>query len=252
MAGDAREEFAQQFDELVRVSELQAKQVVSEVMRNRPQRASWTVTAGLVSAWRRGRNLPSKANEEAFPAVVRILNRRALARTLAGQLANEPLDVNVWSGLLENARGISPALRELPGGDRPVKRHPTRQSVASSHVVGRGNQLRERLIGSPIERLSDPFKLGVHRSIDIDGASQATARLPLYRRRAHDGLLEDLLTAVTDESTMVVLFGDSSTGKTRAWWEALKRLPAGWLLYSPLIEVPLVRSSLMAWSDRGR
>ena len=33
---------------------------------------------------------------------------------------------------------------------------------------------------------------------------------------------------------MVMLVGSSSTGKTRACWEAVQRLPAGWRLWHPI------------------
>jgi hypothetical protein len=233
VAGDAREEFARQFDELLRVSGLQAKQVVALAMRNRSQQALWEVTDGLISAWRTGRNLPSKSNQVAFLTVVRVLNQRARARAPIGQWVNNLLDAEAWIMLLEGARVTPPAPRQLPGADCTIGSRSFKLSREASGVVRQGNRLFRKPVGSSVSRLSDPFQLGVHRSIEIGGAPQGATGLPFYVKRAHDDLLQNVIASAMRASAMVVLVGDSSTGKTRAWWEALQHVPAGWQLYSP-------------------
>jgi hypothetical protein len=63
--------------------------------------------------------------------------------------------------------------------------------------------------------------------------------LPLYVRRAHDEVLRSVVgQAAGGASRMVVLVGESSSGKTRACWEAVAELPAGWRLWHPLDPSP--------------
>ncbi|SHH28701.1 hypothetical protein, partial [Streptomyces sp. 3214.6] len=63
--------------------------------------------------------------------------------------------------------------------------------------------------------------------------------LPLYVRRAHDEVLRSVVDqAAGGASRMVVLVGESSSGKTRACWEAVAELPAGWRLWHPLDPSP--------------
>lgn len=87
-------------------------------------------------------------------------------------------------------------------------------------------------IGTPVSDL-DPFALEVHRAIDVPGEG-SVSRLPAYVLRDHDTALGALVErAIGGESLMVTLVGESSTGKTRACWEALERLPAGWRVWHP-------------------
>jgi hypothetical protein len=80
-------------------------------------------------------------------------------------------------------------------------------------------------------------------------------RLPAYVRRQHDDLLDAVLDPGTVASRLVVLRGGSSTGKTRAAFEAVARgrLARWWLEY-PLGEADLatllqdeVRSGTVLW-----
>jgi TPR repeat protein/transcriptional regulator with XRE-family HTH domain len=94
-------------------------------------------------------------------------------------------------------------------------------------------------IGRPITEF-DPHDLEVHPAIDVVPAlsepkSMQARRLPGYVRRNHDGELKALVKAAADgQSGMVVLVGPSSTGKTRACWEAIQPLAShGWRLWHP-------------------
>ncbi|MFJ7958910.1 hypothetical protein ACIQ62_21755 [Streptomyces sp. NPDC096319] len=80
---------------------------------------------------------------------------------------------------------------------------------------------------------ADPFDLEVHEAITVDHATD-DGPLPSYFRRPFDdelGIAVDQVLA--ERSVMRVLLGDSSTGKTRAAWEAIQRLPGGWRLWHP-------------------
>ncbi|MEV4319451.1 hypothetical protein [Actinocrispum sp. NPDC049592] len=85
--------------------------------------------------------------------------------------------------------------------------------------------------GRPISGWSAQH-LHVHKALNQSGRVQAA--LPRYVRRAHDDALDRCLTEVSS-SLMLVLVADSSTGKTRALFEAVSRHPelSTWPLVFP-------------------
>ncbi|MFI5979763.1 helix-turn-helix domain-containing protein [Streptomyces sp. NPDC051555] len=96
-------------------------------------------------------------------------------------------------------------------------------------------------VGRPIAQC-DPIDLEVHPSADPVGLRSPGSRgaagsgaLPGYVRREHDAVLRRAVdTAAGGTSAMVVLVGSSSTGKTRACWEAVRPLARhGWRLWHP-------------------
>ncbi|MFC5655026.1 hypothetical protein [Streptomyces nogalater] len=97
--------------------------------------------------------------------------------------------------------------------------------------------------GRPVREFTDPFGLEVHEAIDGGGAP-GLPLLPLYVGRQHDRWLADVVNGVVARSgrqpagTLAVLVGESSTGKTRACWEALNLLPPDWRLVLPLVPSP--------------
>ncbi|MFE6086023.1 hypothetical protein [Streptomyces virginiae] len=92
--------------------------------------------------------------------------------------------------------------------------------------------------GRPI-REWDPYDLEVHPAGPDDAASgprgSGARTLPGYVRREHDRVLAEAVEdAAAGRSRAVVLVGGSSTGKTRACWEAVQPLAAqGWRLWHP-------------------
>lgn len=79
----------------------------------------------------------------------------------------------------------------------------------------------------------DAHRLGVHRAITAESApGQALPDLTAYVRRAHDARLRELLAAPA-RPVMVVLAGGSSTGKTRAAFEAVRGCMPNWSLLRP-------------------
>ncbi|WP_432101295.1 helix-turn-helix domain-containing protein [Streptomyces sp. WAC 04229] len=85
----------------------------------------------------------------------------------------------------------------------------------------------------------DPHDLEVHPAemATAQASSGALLRwvLPGYVERAHDRILADVVQgALEGRSGMLILAGSSSTGKTRACWEAVQPLAAqGWRLWHP-------------------
>lgn len=103
-----------------------------------------------------------------------------------------------------------------------------------AHLAGRPGAGEPRTpVGRPIREWTDPFALEVHPAID---ASADTAdALPQYVRREHDAELGGVVAGAMDgRSVIQVLVGGSSTGKTRACWEALRLLPDTWRLWHPI------------------
>jgi hypothetical protein len=113
----------------------------------------------------------------------------------------------------------------------------------------------------------EPHALEVHPAgptLDRPGSGSPEQRvLPGYVRREHDRVLA---TAVQDaqegRSRMVVLVGNSSTGKTRACWEAVQPLAGeGWRLWHPfdptraeaaLEDLERVRPRTVVWLNEAQ
>ncbi|MGW6489337.1 hypothetical protein [Streptomyces sp. NPDC055056] len=121
----------------------------------------------------------------------------------------------------------------------------------------------ERPLGHPIGDL-DPIDLEVHRAIDVEEIQDPLGRsspLPTYVSRSHDRVLGEVVgRAARGESQMVMLIGGSSTGKTRACWEAVQLLPDGWRLWHPidperpaaaLADLPQVGSHTVVWLNES-
>jgi tetratricopeptide (TPR) repeat protein len=91
----------------------------------------------------------------------------------------------------------------------------------------------------PVTEL-DPFDLEVHRAITAPGeAGAALPELPRYVLRPHDGeLRQSVQRACEGSSEFIVLVGGSSSGKTRACWEAVQHLPSRWRVWHPISPTP--------------
>ncbi|WP_214104029.1 hypothetical protein [Acrocarpospora catenulata] len=97
-----------------------------------------------------------------------------------------------------------------------VNRLPDTDSRAGSGTEGRP-------LGWPLHEVNDPFALEVHHA--IDSGADGLPLLPAYVRREHDRALGKVVAAAAaGTSRIAVLVGGSSTGKTRACWEALHPL----------------------------
>jgi hypothetical protein len=92
--------------------------------------------------------------------------------------------------------------------------------------------------GWPLEEVTDPFVLEVHRPVQPEDGPPGLPVLPPYVPREHDRVLGQVVRAAADgRSGIAVLVGGSSTGKTRACWEALALLrdrDPPWRLWHPI------------------
>ncbi|MFJ6775756.1 hypothetical protein ACIQOV_33185 [Kitasatospora sp. NPDC091257] len=144
-------------------------------------------------------------------------------------------------------------LRSMLDADRDVRHaFPSLLSVADvlamlgPRTTGPGPLEAEESIpgGAPgpltrhIDQLTDPFELEVHRAI-APSTDEIVPALPAYVEREHDLVLAEVAArAVAGSSSLAVLVGDSSTGKTRSCWELIHRLPPGWRLWHPISPSP--------------
>jgi hypothetical protein len=94
------------------------------------------------------------------------------------------------------------------------------------------------VLGKPVEDW-EPHSLEVHPAGTTANGQETGAledrKLPGYVPREHDRVLAAAVQEATEgHSRMVVLVGSSSTGKTRACWEAVQPLAGtGWRLWHP-------------------
>jgi hypothetical protein len=109
-------------------------------------------------------------------------------------------------------------------------------------------------VGVPLAEVADPFALEVHRPVQPDREQAGLPVLPPYLPREHDAALARAVTAAAQgRSQIAVLVGGSSTGKTRACWEALALLPdqpGPWRLWHP-IDPTRPRCGICRVSGRG-
>ena len=119
--------------------------------------------------------------------------------------------------------------------------------------------------GWPLEEVTDPFALEVHRPVQPEDQQSALPELPAYLPRDHDLELERVVRAAAEgRSGIAVLVGGSSTGKTRACWQALQLLrdrPERWRLWHPidpsrpeaaLRELPAVGPRTVVWLNEAQ
>jgi len=115
-----------------------------------------------------------------------------------------------------------------------------------------------RPAGQQLADVRDPFALEVHRPVEPDVPQPGLPVLPAYVPRDHDAELGSVVQAA-EGSGIAMLVGGSSTGKTRACWEALGLLrdrPEPWRLWHPidpsppeaaLRELPAVGPRTVVW-----
>lgn len=93
---------------------------------------------------------------------------------------------------------------------------------------------RQKPLLLPINEL-DALDLEVHPAISLGTNADELPTLPTYVDRSHDLRLRQIVkSSESGESAVAVLVGSSSSGKTRAAWEAVRHLPKSWSLWHPL------------------
>ncbi|GGY72123.1 helix-turn-helix domain-containing protein [Streptomyces xanthochromogenes] len=154
-------------------------------------------------------------------------------------------------------------------GLAPVPLLALRAAAVGGPAVSEG----ETSVGRPIAAWN-PHDLEVHPAAAPASAGsgslipaeqqRAASVLPGYVRRPHDDQLAKLVAATASDgrSRMAVLVGSSSTGKTRACWEAVQSLAeAGWRLWHPfdptraeaaLADLARVEPHMVVWLNEAQ
>ena len=205
---------------LTRLREFRAGQLGADASSRALAKAA-EVSPTTIGHWLSGDQFPQDI--EKFLRVVRFIALRAAAYGI-GELAEgvaAPLDEERWRAA--------------------YRMEATRRADVVTKAV-EGAQAARALAPPPMGRLltevSDPFALEVHRPLQPEGSSLGLPVLPTYVLRDHDGLLAAVTRGAAEGSSGVaVMVGASSTGKTRACWEALgllRELPNQWRLWHPI------------------
>ena len=159
--------------------------------------------------WMKNSHLP----EDDGPVMEVVYLCMAAAKQRGVPLPEAPQDANGWRRLLAQAKQARDA--RAASAFRAVER---RRGPSGP--------------GMTIDRWS-PLALGIHPAIG--------GTLPEYACRKHDELLRALLDPAVISSRLVVLRGESSTGKTRAAYEAVRQCLPNWLVDYPRTSKILAR-----------
>ncbi|WP_152646391.1 hypothetical protein [Streptacidiphilus albus] len=170
-----------------------------------------------MSGWLKGPGVPGPGSTRAFAVFVMLLE---------GQAGKRPGHARRSAQEWDRLRVAAHAERQAGRRGRTVKDGPLDPPDPDAPFAP---------VGVPIGSC-DPLDLEVHPAENGSGRD-AAARLPGYVPRAHDAQLAAVVAqAAAGRSVMAVLVGSSSTGKTRACWEAIQPLAhagAGWRLWHP-------------------
>ena len=180
------------------------------------------VSPTTVGSWLRGKQFPQ--DEGKIAAVVRAIAARAAVGSVPVPSTAD------GTPLLDEA-----AIRILYRAE--AKRRAEADSASVLSAQARAILDRQRP-GRLLAEISDPFDLEVHRPVLLEEQPEDLPSLPRYVSRAHDAeLARGTREAIEGRSSVLVLVGGSSTGKTRACWEALDQLRSlepAWRLWHPI------------------
>ncbi|MGW0771643.1 hypothetical protein [Streptomyces sp. NPDC002676] len=170
-----------------------------------------------IGEWLRGDRFPQRIDP--LLALVRAVRAQAESAGLVGGTAAALLEVSRWRRIYE--------------AEARRRADTTRSAVEA----GQGRAVLERMRpGQPLVEVTDPFRLEVHHAIDSPVGGLPV--LPAYVPRKHDRALTEVVArSAGGDSRIAVLVGGSSTGKTRACWEALNLLrerDEPWRLWHPI------------------
>ncbi|MFE0906105.1 hypothetical protein ACFW3Y_23025, partial [Streptomyces rochei] len=194
----------------------------NERLRRQPSDRALAGAVGVspttIGDWLRADRFPQQSDQ--------LLNlvRAVRAQAERAGLAGDPAAAAVLDGQKWRRAYQAEARRRADG---------TRAAVEAGH----GRAVLERMRpGMPLAEVVDPFHLEVHHAIGSPVTGLPV--LPAYVPREHDRWLAEVVAqAAAGASRIAVLAGGSSTGKTRACWEALQPLrerDEPWRLWHPI------------------
>ncbi|MEV7658195.1 tetratricopeptide repeat protein [Streptomyces anulatus] len=177
------------------------------------------VSPTTVGAWLRGHSFPQQL--DLLLAVIGEIRSAAAKARLLDRSAVALMDEEGW--------------RHSYRDELERRASQTREAVIQAQARDLLQVISDRGPGTSISELN-PFDLEVHQAIEVPDPKQIDLPLlPKYVEREHDTLLGEIVReAIGGDSRFVVLVGGSSTGKTRACWEAIQALPADWKCWHPI------------------
>lgn len=180
-----------------------------------------SVSDSSISEWLNRQRVPGPRNAPVFLALVDVMQARAQKHS-----GYQPRSTGWWQLLLRRAQEERASAQKT---GRP--RRPTDPAPAAGGFPG-----------WPLDGVADPFALEVKRPIELDELVPGLPALPAFVPRPHDrDLARRARAAAGGQSTLAVLVGGSSTGKTRSCWEALELLRGqgdAWRLWHPIDPSP--------------
>jgi len=173
--------------------------------------AAWTVSAGMLAWVIRSRKpatagLPAQASTPQGPAA------GPVSETRGGQFGSNNLQVNLFTG--ETAHGHESGFRRIAAADGESPPGPPR----AIRVRDAGAQAR---------------LLGVHQPVEVPGAIGDQPAYVLRDTDREPGGVRAEITKAARDSGLVVVVGDSSSGKTRTLLEAVTAEVPDWWLVQP-------------------
>ncbi|NUK17678.1 tetratricopeptide repeat protein [Streptomyces lunaelactis] len=213
--------------DLRRLGGLYRAHVAGKFTQNRLARAI-NVRSTTAGAWLAGKVVP-KHVEKLVKLVELLAAELAAAGVVVPSADRRLLDADVWR---ERYTAVSHLRAEAVGAG--VRGAHGRAAVAADKARARFADLPDK--PRPFTVWS-PRQLGVHPA--IHGESVAVPRhefvLPDYVEREHDRQLRERLEAAKagDQAVLIVVRGESCTGKTRTAYEAVRACLADWDLVFP-------------------
>ncbi|WKX13012.1 hypothetical protein [Streptomyces sp. NL15-2K] len=156
-----------------------------------------------------------------------------------------PIPFDVYAGMKDgvvtqvSAQSVFRGASALPGDHFTIARLPSTYSTLKRLILATADSdppdAPAAIPSVPVEHYrDDALALDVHPVIETSAPGAGLPPQPPYVTREHDEFLRDALrTACEGRSRLVVLVGGSSTGKTRACFEALLSLDPEWRLWRP-------------------
>ncbi|MFJ3720788.1 hypothetical protein [Streptomyces sp. NPDC090057] len=224
------------FDDLRRVGEFKRHRLGRQPSDNALAKVpKQPVSRDTVGAWLRGERFPQQL--EPLWAILEQIKAEAASRGLLGTEAGEGWAVSV-AELLDEDRWkrtwTAERLRRTQSNQQSLERQQALHALKDEERRARQDALFDR--PRPVRHWT-PKRLGVHPAVPGNPTAKdgASFILPAYVPRPHDGALQNRLAAAVagSETLLLVVRGESCTGKTRTAVEALKVVPDDFSLFLP-------------------
>ncbi|HET9118611.1 MAG TPA: hypothetical protein VFN75_11160, partial [Pseudonocardiaceae bacterium] len=232
--GESAEKFRRELSGLYEAANLPLDRLIANAAKLDPLTK---LNTSSLSDWKNGKSVPSVRDaryRRDFALLIKVLNAHARDGYVMYEL-------DWWEKLRAAAYQERNSTRGARAMREPGRTGESGGALAATAALGRP-------IGewNPLDLEVKPAAVGPGRDPD--------RMLPRYVRRAFDKELAEVVErAAAGASEMVVLVGNSSTGKTRACWEAVQPLASlGWRLWHPhhSLSAPAALAALDAVTPR--